>query len=185
MSAERSVSNRIFIDTLFVITLINRRDQYHPQALDLAEQFEGRPLLVTDAVLLEIGNALARNYKQEAVAIIEQFLAADEVEVVHLTPQLFAQGFTLYKSHQDKVWGVGGLHFVHCHARSRGEPSLDLRPTFCAGGFSGLDAGAPAHLTSHWSRRPTRQVVGGCNRLIVGGPLLTAGVRCFNLNDYT
>ena len=59
------MSNRIFIDTLFVIALINRRDQYH-QALDLAEQFEGHPLLVTDAVLLEIGNALARSYKQEA-----------------------------------------------------------------------------------------------------------------------
>jgi hypothetical protein len=31
---------------------------------------------VTDAVLLEIGNALARSYKQEAVEIIAQFLAA-------------------------------------------------------------------------------------------------------------
>jgi uncharacterized protein len=106
MSVEKNVSNRIFIDTLFVIALINRRDQYHQQALDLAEQFEGDPLLVTDAVLLEIGNALARGYKQEAVEIIEQFLAAEEVEVVHLTPRLFAQGLTLYKSHQDKTWGL-------------------------------------------------------------------------------
>ena len=32
---------------------------------------------MTDAVLLEIGNALARSYKQEAVEIIEQFLAAE------------------------------------------------------------------------------------------------------------
>ena len=61
---------------------------------------------MTDAVLLEIGNALARSYKQEAVEIIEQFLAAEEVEVVHLTPRLFTQGFTLYKSHQDKPWGL-------------------------------------------------------------------------------
>ena len=45
---------------------------------------------MTDAVLLEIGNALARSYKQEAVEIIDQFLAAEEVEVVHLTPRLFA-----------------------------------------------------------------------------------------------
>src|SRR4029434_6273965 len=106
MSVEKNVSNRIFIDTLFVIALINRRDQYHQQALDLAEQFEGAPLLVTDAVHLEIGNALARSYKQEAVEIIEQFLAAEEVEVVRLTPHLFAQGFALYKSHQDKAWGL-------------------------------------------------------------------------------
>jgi len=89
-----------------VIALMNHRDQYHQQALDLAKQFEGHPLLVTDAVLLEIGNALARSYKQEAVETIEQFLTAEEVDVVHLTPHLFAQGFTLYKSHQDKAWGL-------------------------------------------------------------------------------
>jgi uncharacterized protein len=70
------VPNRIFIDTLFVIALMNCRDQYHQQALDLSEQFEDHPLLVTDAVLLEIGNALAHRYKQEAVEIIAQFLAA-------------------------------------------------------------------------------------------------------------
>ena len=97
---------RIFIDTLFVIALINRRDQYHQQALDLAAQFEGHPSLVTDAVLLEIGNALARSSKQEAVEIIEQFFAAEEVEVVYLTSRLFTQGFTLYRSHQDEAWGL-------------------------------------------------------------------------------
>ena len=107
---------RIFIDTLFVIALINRRDQYQQQALDLAAQFEGHPLLVTDAVLLEIGNALARSYKQEAVEIIEQIFAAEEVEVVHLTPRLFTQGLTLYKSHQDKAWGlVDCISFIIRH----------------------------------------------------------------------
>ena len=107
------MSSRIFIDTLFVIALINRRDQYHQRAVELTDQFEGYPLLVTDAVLLEIGNALARGYKQEAVEIIEQFLAAEEVEVIHLTPRLFAQAFLLYKTHQDKAWGlVDCLSFI-------------------------------------------------------------------------
>ena len=85
------MSNWIVIATLFVIALINRRDHYHQQVLDLAEQFEGHPLLVTDAVLLEIGNALARSYKQEAVEIIEQFLAAEEVEMVHFPPVIRAR----------------------------------------------------------------------------------------------
>jgi predicted nucleic acid-binding protein len=66
MSAERNVSNRIFIDTLFVIALINRQDPYHQQALDLAEQFEGDPLLVTDAALLEIENERVRNGERQA-----------------------------------------------------------------------------------------------------------------------
>jgi hypothetical protein len=53
-------------------------------------------------VFLEIGNALARSFKREAIEIIEQFLAAEEVEVVHLTLHLFAQGFALYKTPHDK-----------------------------------------------------------------------------------
>lgn len=98
--------NRIFVDTVFVIALINRRDQYHQQASELADQFEGYPLLTTDVVLLEIGNALARGYKQEAIEVIEQFLASDEVEIKRLTPYLFEQAFELYKQHRDKDWSL-------------------------------------------------------------------------------
>ena len=100
------MSNKIFVDTLFVVALINQRDQYHYQSSELANKFEGYPLLTTDAVLLEIGNALARNYKDKGVKIIEQFFASDEVEIVRLTPQLFEQAFNLYKTHEDKAWGL-------------------------------------------------------------------------------
>jgi uncharacterized protein len=100
------VRNKIFVDTLFVVALINRRDQYHQQASELADSLETHPLITTDAVLLEIGNALARNYKDEAVEIIEHFLTSDEVEIIRLTPELFSQAFTLYKTHQDKAWGL-------------------------------------------------------------------------------
>lgn len=98
--------NRIFLDTGFINALINHRDQYHQQAAKLADRYEGYPLLVTDAVLLEIGNALARNYKKQAVEVIEQFFGSDEVEVIHLTPQLFDQAFALYRTYQDKAWGL-------------------------------------------------------------------------------
>jgi len=63
------VPTRIFVDTLFVVALVNQRDQYHQQAVELADRLAGQPLLTTDAVLLEIGNALARGYKAEATAM--------------------------------------------------------------------------------------------------------------------
>jgi predicted nucleic acid-binding protein len=98
--------NRIFVDTLFVIALVNRRDQYHQQAIEASKQCEGSPFLITDVVLLEIGNALARRYRKEAVEILEEFLHADDVDIVHLTPSLFDKAFDLYKQHQDKEWGL-------------------------------------------------------------------------------
>ncbi len=135
--------SRIFIDTLFVIALINRRDQYHQQALELAEQFDGHPLLITDVVLLEIGNALARSYKREAVEIIEQFLVAKEVDVVHLTPRLFEQGFALYKTHQDKAWGlVDCISFVVMHEAGVSQ-ALTFDQHFSQAGFQALMRATP------------------------------------------
>lgn len=96
----------ILIDTAYVIALINRRDRYHAQAQQLARQLAGHSLLVTDSILLAVGNALARHFRQEAAAIIEQFLNAPEVEIVYTTPALFAAAFARYKKYTDKEWGL-------------------------------------------------------------------------------
>lgn len=93
------MSTQTFVDTMFVLSLINIRDDYHYQATVLADQYEGIPLVTTDAVLLEIGNALARAYKREAITLIEEFLSSDDVEILHLTPDLFERGWELYKQY--------------------------------------------------------------------------------------
>jgi predicted nucleic acid-binding protein len=96
----------VFIDTSFVIALVNKNDQHHSVALSRANQFAGKGLVTTDAILLEIGNALSRNFKRESVEIIEDFLNSNDVRVVHLDPLLFRKAFDLYKSHSDKSWGL-------------------------------------------------------------------------------
>lgn len=97
---------KVFIDTLFVIALINSRDQHHERALALAKKYEGCPLLTTEAILLEIGNALARHFKSQSVDVIDQFRQSEEVEIVSLTPSLFKKGFMLYRAYTDKSWGL-------------------------------------------------------------------------------
>ena len=136
--------NRIFVDTVFVIALINQRDQYHQQASELADRFEGYPLLTTDAVLLEIGNALARGYKQEAIEVIEQFLASDEVEIKRLTPYLFEQAFELYKQHRDKDWSlVDCISFVTMREAGLSQ-ALTFDRHFVQAGFEVLASGVRA-----------------------------------------
>ena len=97
---------KIFIDTSFIIALVNDRDQYHHQALSIADQYDSHLLVVTDAVLLEVANALSRRYKNEAIQIIEDLLSSSDVEVVRLTPELFDRAFNLYKTRPDKAWGL-------------------------------------------------------------------------------
>lgn len=100
------MKTKIFADTWFFVALINKRDQYHQKALELSEEYENYPLITTDAVFLEVGNALSNNYKNEAVELIESFLESDDVEVIRLNPDLFNEALSLYKKHQDKSWGL-------------------------------------------------------------------------------
>jgi len=98
--------NRVFVDTHYVIALINRRDKHHKLARKLANRYEGRKLLTTEAILLEIGDALARQFKQQAIIIIEQFQGSDDTKIVPLTPELLQKAFELYKAYDDKNWGM-------------------------------------------------------------------------------
>ncbi len=107
------MQEQIFIDTGFIIALVSERDDYHQQALELADMLETAYLITTDAVLLEIGNSLSRNHKQEAIETIEEFIYADNVDIVELTPALFNEAFRVYKIYKDKQWGlVDCLSFV-------------------------------------------------------------------------
>jgi len=97
--------DRVFIDTSFVVALVNEKDQHHNRAVELADLFDGYPLIISDAVLLEVGNALARNFKEQAIEVIEGFLTSEEVEVVSLDAVLFKKAFELYQTHKDKALG--------------------------------------------------------------------------------
>ena len=132
---------KVFVDTSFVVALINERDQYHQRALESADRYDGQPLVVTDGILLELANALARGYKAEAIQIIEDFLSAEDVEIVHLTIDLFNQAFDLYKTHQDKTWGlVDCVSFVVM--RNRGiHIALTFDQHFIQAGFQALPNG--------------------------------------------
>jgi len=83
------------VDTSFVIALVNRKDQFHARAAAMADLYDGRELVTTEAVLLEIGNGLARNFKAEAIEIIENFISADEVRIVPLDAALFQKSLAL------------------------------------------------------------------------------------------
>jgi uncharacterized protein len=65
----------VFIDTGYVLPLVNEHDQHHAQALLLSRRYERHLAIATDAVLLEIGNALSRIARPAAVQIIADLRA--------------------------------------------------------------------------------------------------------------
>lgn len=97
---------KTFVDTFYIVALVNERDEFNEKANELVEFYDRLPLLVTDAVLLEIGNSLARWYKTDAIKIFEEFLESKSIEIVRLDETLFNKAFALYKTHADKTWGL-------------------------------------------------------------------------------
>jgi uncharacterized protein len=100
------VSQRTFIDTHFVVALINHTDQHHQIAAEISTSFVGQPLLTTNAVLIEIGDALARAFKIQAIEVLDYFRRAENIETVELTSSLFDDALALFRSHADKSWGL-------------------------------------------------------------------------------
>ena len=98
--------NRVFVDTSFVIALINDKDQYFHQAQALSYQFENSQLLTTDAVLLEIGNALAKDFRKEAIETIRVLRGGNNTEVIKIDQATFEKGFEAYEKYEDKSWGL-------------------------------------------------------------------------------
>jgi uncharacterized protein len=132
------VSSKIFIDTVYVIALINRHDAHHKVAYDLAERYETHSLLTTDAVLLEIGNALARRFKNEAIEIIDEFLTSNNVEIIHLTSQLFNRAFAFYRQRQDKEWGLIDCASFVVMKENQIDTALTFDQHFVQAGFKAL-----------------------------------------------
>lgn len=103
----------LFVDTGYIIALVNENDNHHRQALILAERYSGYSLVTTDAILLEAGNALSRIARRQCSQLIHAFQEAEEMTLVHMNPILFKQALNLFDRYQDKTWGlVDCLSFV-------------------------------------------------------------------------
>ncbi len=103
------MANEVFLDTAYLLALASPDDHLHAQARSLRNQTRAsRKLLVTTpAVLLEPGNAVARQrFRQGAVRLLEAFETDPNVEIVPLSEELHARAFTLYRERPDKEWGM-------------------------------------------------------------------------------
>jgi uncharacterized protein len=132
------VSRTTFVDTQFVVALINRRDQHHQRAVELSHAYTNQPLLTTDLVLVEIGDALAGEFRREATQLIDFFRRAANVEIASLTSALFDEAFALYRSRPDKDWGLTDCVSFVVMAREQVQDALTFDQHFEQAGFSAM-----------------------------------------------
>lgn len=96
----------LFIDTSYILALVNTRDEFHLQAKNVADQVDDK-LITTEAVLMEVGNALAKpQWREIAVETLEDMRNDDDVEILSVDSELFSKALKFYSSRIDKEWGL-------------------------------------------------------------------------------
>jgi predicted nucleic acid-binding protein len=103
------MASELFLDTAFAIALASPTDQLHARALAVGQQIETARsrLVTTQAVVLEIGNALAKlRYRSAAVRLLQSLRNDPNVLVETVTDTLVSRAFQLYESRGDKEWGM-------------------------------------------------------------------------------
>jgi uncharacterized protein len=98
---------RLFLDTFFVQALLNPRDRYHEHA----KRFEPRlsaaaEVWVTEAVLVEVADALSARDRGAAVAFVRGCYGTPNVRVVNVDTALLDRALNLYHARTDKTWGL-------------------------------------------------------------------------------
>ncbi|MEA1906771.1 MAG: type II toxin-antitoxin system VapC family toxin [Euryarchaeota archaeon] len=99
----------IFLDASYAIALSATTDRYHKLAEMLAMKIEaeGTRLVTTRAVVLEIGNALAKlRYRSASVTLLKALEEDPSIEIIPLSEELYEKGWQLYRERVDKEWGL-------------------------------------------------------------------------------
>ena len=100
-------ATRFFIDTAYVLALLNPNDIYHQQARAmLPAMYSPREVWITEAVLIEIGNALSRSNRIVATAFINSCYVTPNVKVVSVDTPLLKRALNFYNNREDKDWGL-------------------------------------------------------------------------------
>ena len=103
------MKDKVFLDTAFVIASAIGTDAFHEKALELLKEIRalGIQMVITHAIVLEIGNALAGpRYRRLAITALDSMETDDKVTIIPLTEELFEMGYKLYRTRMDKEWGL-------------------------------------------------------------------------------
>src|SRR5205085_9711582 len=101
--------NPVFLDSNGLVALLNRRDSLNAKADSLFRELgqARRPVVLTDGILAETGNGLARLPARSVFPqTVERFQKSPQFSIVFVSPDLMQRALKLYAGRGDKSWGL-------------------------------------------------------------------------------
>ena len=133
--------NAVFLDTNGWLALLNASDQLHQRAdavwHDLGRR--GYSILLTDWIIAETGNGLARTRARGSFSqVAERMLQDPRCRVVFITAALLRRALDLYLARTDKQWGLVDCASFIVMADERIVDALTNDRHFSQAGFTSL-----------------------------------------------
>lgn len=100
---------RIFVDTLYIVALINPNDQWREKALQARRETADAKFVTTEIVLSEVLNFLSEygaNLRRQVSLFVRDVLEDTDFEVISYTETTLLEGLKLYESRLDKGYSL-------------------------------------------------------------------------------
>jgi hypothetical protein len=95
-----------FLDTVYLVGLLNPRDRWHPRAVELS-QTAPAPFVTSNAVLTEVADAFAQRSRRSWASEALGDLRADrDVTCFAVDETIFGAAIALYRQMADKDWSL-------------------------------------------------------------------------------
>lgn len=90
----------IFIDTGYILALINTSYEYHEKAKQIISKIKG-PFVTSEAILTEIANGLSRiRWRSICISTLQDLRMDPYIEILTIDAELFDKAIKLYSSRQ-------------------------------------------------------------------------------------
>jgi uncharacterized protein len=96
----------VFADTSFYLAILSPHDVAHARALQIGNRIE-RPVLLSDFILLELGNALSGVRQRELFfRLVSHLRSHPNVRIIPVSRDLLDRGLELFSHRADKEWSL-------------------------------------------------------------------------------
>lgn len=103
------MASSIFLDTNGWLALLNRTESMHAQANAVWGDIvrSQHPIVLTDWIVAETGNGLARAKDKSRLKIaLERVLQVSRNELIYIGDDLLLKAVDLFGQHAEKTWGL-------------------------------------------------------------------------------
>jgi predicted nucleic acid-binding protein len=105
MPIESPIADRLFVDSFFLIALLNPGDKHHALAVSIASELGIRQCWTTEWVLLETANVCRMlAVRSKAAELVMQIRNSASMTVVSATQELFQRALAFFREQEDKEW---------------------------------------------------------------------------------